>query len=170
MITIGNNARISIDGEQSNFLVYELVAPEIYLKWGVRAIRYVQEPLIRAAQFLRGETGLPITVCNYKAGGPYKDSGTRSLESYMRMCGAEKGVERYLDTYSMHKFCGALDLKIGDLSSHEMADLIRKYENILINMGIRRIENPEKTKGKVRDWLHMDTAITGLDYIVQVNP
>lgn len=175
MITVGNNARIYIDGVKSNFYVHELVAPEIYTKWGIRAIRYVQEPLIRAVQFLRDKTGLPITVCSYKSGGTYRDSGTRCLESYIRMYGGKvKGLAKWLATYSMHRFAGALDLKIGKLTSFQMAKLIFKYSKELMAFGIRRIENPEKTQSKHgklgRDWLHMDTALTGLDYIVKVNP
>lgn len=175
MITVGNNARIFIDGVQSNFYVYELVAPEIYTKWGVRAIRYVQESLIRGIQLLRTKTGLPTTVCNYKAGGVYKDSGTRIRESYDRMYGSKsKGLKVYLTSYSMHKFCGAADLKIGKLTSHQMAAVVFENQAKLMEIGIRRIENPEKTQSKHgklgRDWLHIDTAITGLDYIVKVDP
>lgn len=84
--------------------------------------------------------------------------------------GKAKGQSRYLGTYSMHKFCGAADLKIGSLTSHKMAALVDKYEKELMEIGIRRIENPDKTKGKNRDWLHIDTATTGLNYIIRVNP
>ena len=170
MITVKSNGRIYIDEIESNFFVYEFVAPEIWAKWGLSAIRYIQESIIRASQLLRDKTGLPITICNYKQGGTYKDSGTRILESYERMCGINEGLERYLATYSMHIFCGAGDLKIGDLTSHEMADVVFENEKELMEIGIRRIENPDKTKGKNRDWLHMDSAITGLPYILKVNP
>jgi len=170
MITVKSNGRIYIDGKKSNFFVYEFVAPEIYIKWGNRAIRYIEESIILAAQFLRTELGLPITICDYNGGGAYKDSGTRTKESYDRMYGTDKGLAKYLATYSMHKFCGAADLKIGTMSSHQMAEEVEDMESELMAIGIKRIENPDKTKGRNRDWLHMDTAITGLDYIVKVNP
>lgn len=170
MITIKTDGRIYIDEEKSNFYIFEFVAPEIYAKWGNRSLRYVQEAIIRGTQLLRTVTGLPTTVCNYKTGGAYKDSGTRILESYERMYGKTKGKGKYLATYSMHKFLGAADLKIGSLSSNEMAKFVFDNEKELMEIGIRRIENPDKTKGKVRSWLHIDTGNTGLDYIVKVNP
>lgn len=173
MITVSSNGRIYIDGIESNFFVYEFVAPEIWSKWGVSAIRYIQESIIIASQLLRDKTNLPVTICNYKQGGTYKDSGTRILESYIRMY-SHKSYEiqlaKYLATYSMHKFCGADDLKIGKLTSHQMAEVVFENEKELMAIGITRIENPDKTKGKNRDWLHIDTAITGLDFILKVNP
>ena len=169
MITITSNGRLFIDGKKSNFSIYEFVAPEIWNKWGVRSLRYVQEAIIRGSQLLRNATGLSVTICNYKWGGVYKDSGTRILESYIRMYGA-KGREKYILTYSMHKFCGAADLKIGNLTSHEMADLVFKNEKELMAIGITRIENPDMTKGRTKDWLHIDAAQVGLNYIIKVNP
>ena len=171
MITVKSGGRIFIDGKKSNFYVYEFVAPEIWEKWGNRSIRYIQASIVIAAQFLREKSGVSITINNYKSGGSYRDSGTRTLESYQRMYGGKsKGQTKYLSTYSMHKFCGAIDLKIGKMTSHQMASLVDEYEEELMKIGIRRIENPDKTKGRNRDWLHIDTATTGLDYIVRVNP
>lgn len=171
MITVGNKARIFIDGEESNFYVHEFVTPETWAKWGARSIRYIEEAIVRGSQFLREKADVGITVCNHATGGPYKDSGTRTVDSYIRMKGSKsKGQASYLATYSMHKFCGAADLKIGKLTSHQMADLVSEYEKELMEIGIRRIENPDKTKGENRDWLHIDTATTGLTYIVRVNP
>ena len=170
MITVKSGGKIFIDNKESNFYVHEFVAPEIWEKWGIRSLRYIEEAIIRGTQLLRTESGLPVTVNNYLTGGTYKDSGTRTLQSYQRMYGGKaKGQSKYLATYSMHKFCGASDLKIGKLSSHQMAELVFKYENELMEIGIRRIENPDKTKG-YRDWLHIDTGNSGLDYIVKVNP
>lgn len=171
MITVKSGGKIFIDGKESNFYVHEFVAPEIWNKWGTRSIRYIQASVVKAAQFLRGKAGVGITINNYASGGAYKDSGTRTLESYGRMYGGPtKGKSKYLSTYSMHKFCSASDLKIGSLTSHQMAALVDKYEKELMKIGICRIENPDKTKGKNRDWLHIDTATTGLEYIVKVNP
>lgn len=173
MITVKHNGRIYIDDEESNFFIYEFVAPEIWAKWGLSSLRYIQEAIIRGSQLLRDKTALPITICNYKQGGTYNDSGTRILESYQRMYASkskEIQLAKYLATYSMHKFCGAGDLKIGKLTSHEMADIVFENEKELMEIGIKRIENPDKTKGKNRDWLHMDSALTGLDYIIKVNP
>lgn len=171
MITVKSGGRIYIDGSKSNFYIYEFVAPEVWSKWGIRSLRYIQEAIIRGSQLLRTKSGLSITINNYRASGTYRDSGTRTLESYQRMYSNKTtGKAKYLKTYSMHKFCGAVDLKIGKLSSTEMAKILFENEKELMEIGIRRIENPDKTKGKNRDWLHIDTGSSGLDYIVKVNP
>lgn len=173
MIKVDSTGRIFIDGEKSNFYVHEFVTPETFKKWGARSLRYIEEAVIRGAQVLRDASGLSITICDYNGGGPYRDSGTRILESYQRMYSSkskEAQLQKYLKTYSMHKFGGAADLKIGKMTSHEMEKLVRDNEEELLRVGIRRIENPDKTKGKNRDWLHIDTGNTGKPYIVQVNP
>ncbi len=173
MIPVKGHGKIFIDGAKSNFYLHEFVAPEIWSRWGLSSLRYIQESIIRASQLLRDKTGLPITICNYIEGGTYRDSGTRILESYERMYSSKCTIEqadKYIKTYSMHKFTGAVDLKIGDLTSHEMAAFVFKNEKELMKMGIRRIENPYKTKGKTRGWLHYDSAQTGLNYILTINP
>ncbi len=168
-------ARIYINGKSSNFNIHEFVAPEIYEKWGnIQSLRYIDEAIILAAQFLRDKTGLGVTINDYAYGGQYRDSGTRSADSYGRMYGASKGQDKYIMTYSMHKFCGAADLKIGSngeyMSSEEMAELVLDHEDELMDIGIRRIENPKFTVGKSKDWLHIDTGNSGSDIIIQVNP
>lgn len=169
------DAQIYIDGKVSNFNIHEFVSPEIYEKWGnVQSLRYIDESIILAAQFIRDKTGLGVTINDYAFGGQYRDSGTRSIDSYIRMYGKAKGQDKYLMTYSMHKFCGAADLKIGSngnyMSSEDMAEFVLDNEAELMAIGIRRIENPKKTIGRSKDWLHIDTGNSASDFILQVNP
>ena len=51
-----------------------------------------------------------------------------------------------------------------------MADIVKENWRELYNLGLRRIENPEATKGKYRSWLHIDTLETGVDVLTVVNP
>jgi len=173
MITLQGD-RIYIDGEKSNFNIHEFVAPEIYEKFGAKSLRYIQEPLIRAAQYIRDAANTMVTINDYHYSGTYRDSGTRTAESYARMYTPASGLDKYIMTYSMHKFTGAIDIKIGVKgaywSSEDMAELVLDHEKDLMDIGIRRMENPQATKGKNRSWLHLDTGNSGTDYILQVNP
>jgi|TARA_Y100000310_G_scaffold311768_2_gene358361 hypothetical protein len=172
-------AMIYIDGKESNFDIHEFVCPEIYERWGNKqSLRYIDEAIILAAQYIRDKTGLGVTINDYAYGGQYRDSGTRSPESYGRMYGTSKGLDKYLITYSMHKFCAAADLKIGSkgnyMSSEDMAEFVLDNESDLMAIGIRRIENPKFTVSKHgkkgKDWLHIDTGNSASEFIIQVNP
>lgn len=185
LVTVKNSGRIYINGDKSNFYVHEFVAPEILQRWKNGALRCIDDRIVIATQLLRTETGLSTTVNSYGFGGPYKDSGTRSPMSYTRMrfkmhkdkgLTADSALEAckmdYLNTYSLHKSQQAADLKIGNLTSFQMVALIQDEKNNLtelgkklMEIGVRRIENPQDTKGRNRGWLHMDLAWTGLDHI-----
>ena len=69
-----------------------------------------------------------------------------------------------------HKFGAAADLKISDLDSFEMVEIIKKNWQELYEIGVRRIENPEATKGKNRSWLHFDSYETQTKELIIVNP
>lgn len=184
--------KIYIDGEESKFNIQEFVAPEIYTRWGAsQSLRYVNEWRIRAAQLIREKAKTSVTICNWSYGGTYKDSGSRTLESYIRMHSSgfekkgyegdeiiDKCLQKYLNSWSKHKYFDADDYKIGVhnnyWSSEKMAELVLDHEKELMDIGVRRMENPEKTAsrhGKLgRDWLHLDGGSSQTDYILQVNP
>jgi len=142
-----------------NFTLDEFIDPVTYNKFGANAQRYIDGRMIAATQFLRAKTGLSITVNNWASGGPYQESGLRNFET---STGAK---------YSAHKFGRAVDLKIGDLTSFEMWDIVKSYETELISLGIKRVEDPEYTKGNNRGWLHMDNLYNGgLNEIILIKP
>lgn len=173
-ITVRSDGKIFIDGKESNFFHHEFLPPELVAKYGIKSIRYIDDRIIIATQFVRTETGLSTTVNNYGFGGGYKDSGTRIVQSYQRMYGKDKGLFKYANTNSMHKYRSAGDLKVKGMSSFEMVDFVMDNQIKLMKIGIYRVENPKFTaskKGKLgRDWLHMDTGNEGNDHIRQVNP
>lgn len=133
-----------------NFYLDEFINPDTYKKFGYKSQRYIRPELIQIAQLLRDFTKLPITVNDWATGGGYSES---CLRDFNTSTGAK---------YSAHKFGAGMDLKIGDLTSTQMAHIIiDNYEDIFKPLGITRIENPEFTRGKYRDWLHIDVLWTG---------
>lgn len=141
-----------------NFYLDEFINPTTYNKFGSKSRRYIRPELIRIAQCIRSFTGLSCTINNWAAGGAYKESGLRDFNT---STGAG---------YSAHKFGAGMDLKIGELSSHDMAKIITdNYEEIFKELGVTRIENPNFTKGN-RDWLHIDVLWTGSEELQIVNP
>jgi len=143
---------------KKNFYLDEFIDPITYRKFGRQSQRYIRPEIIKATQCLRELVGLPITVNNWAAGGSYKESGLRNFNT---STGA---------SYSMHKFGGAADLKIGNLSSFEMVEILKNHEEVIMDLGIRRYENPEFTKGRNRSWLHIDSAWTDCNGLLMVNP
>lgn len=143
-----------------SFFLDEFIDPVTYDRFGAKSQRYIDPNIIKAAQYLRSITGIPITINNWATGGAYKESGLRNFET---STGAK---------YSAHKFGRAADLKIGDLTSFDMWDLVKSHEETLLeDCGIRRVEDPEFTKGKHRSWLHCDTLYNGgLNEIILIKP
>lgn len=143
----------------NNFNLDEFINPTTYERFGAKSQRYIRPELIKIAQVVREFTDLPVTINNWATGGAYKESGLRDFNT---STGA---------SYSAHKFGAGMDLKIGDLTSVQMAQIIiDNYEDIFKPLGVTRIENPEFTRGKNRDWLHIDTLFTGSDKLQIVNP
>ena len=141
-----------------NFYLDEFVQRETQERFGLNAQRYIRKEIVMATQFIRTMSGLPITINNWANGGAYKESGLRDFNT---STGAK---------YSAHKFGAAADLKIGNLTSHEMVELLINYESDLLEYGICRYENPDATKGRRRDWLHIDALWTGKNELIMVNP
>ena len=133
-----------------NFYLDEFINKTTYNKFGEKSQRYIRQELIQIAQTVRSFTDLPVTINNWIKGGSYNESG---LRDFTTSTGA---------LYSAHKFGAAMDLKIGSLTSEEMSQIIiDNYEDIFKPLGVTRIEDPTFTRGKNRDWLHVDTLFTG---------
>ena len=142
-----------------NFYLDEFIDPVTYSRFGAKSQRYIRQEIIKIAQTLRSFSGLSCEINNWATGGAYEESGLRNFET---STGAK---------YSAHKFGGSVDIKIGDLDSHEMAKIIiDNYEDIFKPLGVTRIEDPSYTKGKYRSWLHIDTMWTGSDELQIIKP
>jgi len=132
-----------------NFYLDEFLNRNTYNRFKGRATRYCYQ-MFAPAQLFRNLVGKSVTICNWFGGGNYNESGLRDFKTGT---GA---------SYSMHKFGGAIDCKVKDMSSHQMADVVKANWQEFYDAGIRRIEDPNDTESKWgakgRDWLHMDTG------------
>lgn len=142
-----------------NFFLDEFINKTTYRKFGAKSQRYIRPELVKIAQTIRSFTDLSCEVNNWINGGAYNESGLRDFNT---STGA---------SYSAHKFGAAIDIKIGDLDSHEMAQIIiDNYEDVFKPLGVTRIEDPFYTKGKHRSWLHIDILNTGSKELQIVKP
>lgn len=123
-----------------HFKVQELVDPEIYKLVGDKALWLMDENLLRAIDLLRKRLG-PLTINNWHAGGRYKESGLRRLDT---STGAPK---------SAHKAGRGVDLKSATHSPDQMLRHILENEAEYSKL-IRRVESVFSTP----TWLHIDTV------------
>ncbi len=122
-----------------HFTLSELVAPNIFEDLGEKAWDLLDPNLLAALDKLRERFG-PITVNNWRTGGPYKESGLREQDT---KTGAPK---------SAHKRGKAADCKPVHGTVKEMFDYI--LDNASEFPEIRRMENIAFTP----TWLHIDTV------------
>lgn len=102
--------------------------------------------IIGIAQYIREETGLPVTINDWAASGQHKESGFRRMES-----------ETGSPTSEHKKLLGAIDVKIDGLTGKEMYDWGVRHAKKLYELGARRFEDPSLTK----TWWHIDTKEHG---------
>lgn len=135
----------------TNFILQELVPPEIYEARGERAWEFLNPLGLMSLQSVRDKFG-PVTVNNWHVGGVYKESGLRSF-------GTSTGA-----LYSMHRFGSAYDCKSASVTPKEMCEYILKNRKDFPM--ITAIENPAVTEG----WLHIDCRNHPREDIWIVNP
>lgn len=135
----------------ANFVVQELVPPDVYQALGDRAWELLDYRAVFTLQQLRDHLG-PITVNNWHTGGSYKESGLRSP---FTNTGAK---------FSQHKFGRAFDCKFRNYTPRQVADyvLARPSEFPYLTT----IENPDATP----TWFHFDTRNHGRQGVWIVNP
>lgn len=121
-----------------HFKTKELVHPEIYKKFGEASIYYLDENILKVADFLRGVFG----SCLINGGG-FVNSGLR---------------DEWGSRWSMHHFGKALDLKFKNASPEEVHKFIHEHEKELYDIGLRRVEALEDTP----TWVHIDSKPTDL--------
>lgn len=135
-----------------NFVLEELVHPNIFTAYGNRAWTFLQVPILRVIDELRIVLNSPIIINNWHWNGNYVDSGLREVCS---STGAP---------YSIHKFGGAMDLKFPRLTPQMVYRLILEDENKWYSLGLRRMENIIHTP----TWLHLDCANTHIENKIHI--
>ncbi len=135
-----------------HFLIQELVNPETFAEHKDDSLDLIDHKLIDILEFIRVDTGLPITVNNWHTGGQYKESGLRDPNT---KTGALK---------SAHKLGKAVDPKIKNWTGKEWYEYVKKNSKKLYQLGLRRIED----RKIATTWCHMDTKEHGELNVIQV--
>jgi hypothetical protein len=139
------------DYRPKNFILQELVPPEIFKSMGARAWELLDVPATMTLQALRDNLG-PIIVNNWHVGGSYKESGLRSANT---TTGAKK---------SQHKLGKAFDCKFKHCSPREARDYVLAHPEKFPHL--TTIENPDATP----TWFHFDTRSHNRKGVWIVNP
>lgn len=134
-----------------NFILQELVAPEIYKARGDAAWELLDSRALLTLQQLRKQFG-PTTVNSWHAGGHFSESGLRVFSS---TTGA---------VYSQHKYGRAFDCKFKQVTPQEA------YEFILLNGTEFPFLTTLEEIGFTSTWLHFDVRLNTSDRIRIVKP
>lgn len=124
------------------FKIEELVDEATYLRYGEKAWQFLDDRLLKLADFLRSKFGSCI-VNDWVWGGNYSESGLRSPDT---STGA---------MYSQHKFGRALDMKFKE----HKAQTIREWLEINWTEDLSKAVLGEVVKITVETditWLHID--------------
>lgn len=135
-----------------HFVAQEFIDPVTFEQEGENAITFIDNKLIAINEFIRTETGLPVTINNWHTGGQFKESGLRNKNT---TTGAKK---------SAHKLGKATDSKIKGWGGQEWYDFIVKHAKRLYDLGLRQIED----KSLATTWGHLSTREHGKKGIIQV--
>lgn len=127
-----------------NFYLDEFIGPSLHRRWGKKGIYWIDYKVIAFAQFMRENTGEPITINNWATGGSYKESGLRSFNTSTG------------SSLSQHKYGRAVDIKIQGWTSKELFGWVVNHWPQVAALGITTLEHHSMTKGNTRDWLHAD--------------
>ena len=131
----------------NNFIAQEFVPKTIFDRFGANSIWFIDDRIIKVAQFFRDRYDLPITINDWHKEGKRTLSGFRPPD-------CEIGAD-----LSQHKFGRGVDLKWLNqdfLSIDDIREDIRKNQKKFFKAGVRAIEEGTDT------WLHVDIRETGL--------
>lgn len=135
-----------------HFELEEFINPADFAEHKENSIDLIDRKIIDIAEFIRTDTGKPVTINNWHTGGQYKESGLREATT---TTGAKK---------SAHKEGKAIDVKIKDWTGNEWYEYVKKNAKKLYQLGARRIED----KSLATTWLHIDTKEHGLPNVITV--
>ena len=135
----------------NNFYIQEFVSRDFYNEHSDGSLKFIDQRIVLACQYIREKIAKPITINNWSDGGEREFSGLRPF-----VC--KVGV-----AYSQHKFGRAADLKCDRMSSEEMRQLVKRYWPDLKKY-ISTIE--DDTDG----WLHIDCRWTENPEILNIVP
>ena len=103
-----------------HFTVRELVSPKIYADRGEKALELIDVRILLILDCLRESLDRPITVNSWSWGGHYSQSGIRDVEFY-------GSADKYLQSYSQHKYGRGVDFRVKGMESEDVRRYI--YDN-----------------------------------------
>ncbi len=125
----------------NNFYLQEFVPRDFYQENGDGSLKFIDQRIVLACQYLREKIGKPIIINNWHNDGEREFSGLRPF-----VC--KVGV-----MYSQHKYGRAADLKCEGLSGEELRSVVKMYWGDLKKY-ITTMEADTET------WLHIDCRWT----------
>lgn len=144
-----------------NFYADEFIDPYSYLTLPDNGLSLIDPCIIDCTQFLRVKYGKAITVNNWWAMYEQLTKEGKSVEEIIEILETAKSIRDQSGFRPAHSTVGgkgsqhrkgkASDSR-GD--EQELLKIIKDNAKEFYLLGLRRIENPEITKG----WLHMDTS------------
>ena len=135
-----------------NFHLDEFVPKEIYDKFGMNSLWFLDPNIIKLAQGMRDYINKPMTINDWWNGGGYQLSGFRPPASKV---GAP---------LSQHRFGRAIDVKFKDTDYDELRRNIIGNTCDYMEMGLTTIEDGTES------WLHCDIRNTGYEHKIYVVP
>lgn len=136
-----------------NFILQELVPPQIYHAYGEYSLWFLDPVALRILLFMRARYGKTY-VNNWVWGGNRDEAG-------FRLPTTETGA-----TYSQHKMGRAFDPQFENFSADEVREDIHENERMYMAMGLTTLESAEYAP----TWVHFDTRATNLDHLLIVEP
>ena len=136
-----------------NFVLQELVNPEVFNEFGELSIWFIDTKMIAVIEKVRAlvreeDNDAVILINNWHKGGQFRDSGYRDPN-------AKIGAFR-----SQHKLGKAFDLKVlGGLTNKRLYEIILENKAELISLGLTTLEDIAMTA----TWVHIDCRYTGLE-------
>jgi hypothetical protein len=119
------------------FKPYEYLPKDVYEKMGDSGIILMDARILWTIDAIRKTVNLPITINNWKSGGPFSQRGFRNDDT-----GA---------VYSQHRFGRAVDMDIHGMTADEFRNKIKAGQ---INTELTYITRIEEGV----NWIHLDCA------------
>ena len=126
------------------FDIEEFVPPQIFKKYGMNSLQFIDPKIIAIATAYREFFKMPVFINDWHKGGPYSYRGFRTPRVNL---GAE---------LSQHKFGRAFDCNIGSMNEKQMFIAVSENFEFFKQFGLTTLENYKFTDG----WLHSDCRTT----------
>jgi hypothetical protein len=144
------------------FSAHEFLCPEHYCRWGDDGLMFVDVRMQWTADAVREHFGKPAYINTYNLPQSVQKkirAGSTDPIGYRRDSGLRLFDYDGLDYLTIHKFGGAIDIIVNEVSAEEVRQEIQQHPKEPAFRFITRVENGRKT------YNHFDCAFTNKDTI-----